>query len=127
MMMYNEIIRDCFFFPRHVGVIDLSLPVSVVVKNNLKNKDNIELYMHCSQDGTMQSVCFKSNGNPYVIAGLEWLCRELEGKNINSLPQINYQLMIKELAIPTVQYPVALRIEKAYKEILLLMQKKLER
>lgn len=123
-MMYNEIIKDCFFSPQHVGVIDLNDEGAVVVKNSQKGQGTIEFYMQCGRDKLIQRVCFKSNGNPYLIAGLEWLCRRLEGRITDDVPQIDYQLLIKELNIPVAQSPLALRIAAVYKEILVLMKNK---
>lgn len=122
-MMYNKTVRDCFFAPKHAGVIDLNNHSAVVVKNNQKGQGVIELYMLCNPDGTIVRACFKTNGNPYVIASLEWLCRQLEGKTINAAPQIDYQLIVNELDVPVAQYPIALRIVDVYKEVLLLMKK----
>ncbi|KTD41507.1 iron-sulfur cluster assembly scaffold protein [Legionella parisiensis] len=122
-MMYNRIVQDCFFSPRHVGVINLNDQFAVVVKNNQKGQGAIELYMQCNSEGTIVRSCFKTNGNPYVIASLEWLCRQLERQPIGAVPKIDYQLVIKELDIPVAQYPIALRIIDVYKEALLLMKK----
>jgi nitrogen fixation NifU-like protein len=122
--MYNKIVHDCFFSPRHVGVVDLNDRFTVVFKNSQKGHGQIELYLQCNSNGRIERACFKSNGSPYVIASLEWLCRQLEGKTIDNAPEIDYQLIIKELNIPVVQYPVAIRVSDAYKEVLFLMMKK---
>ncbi|KTC79370.1 iron-sulfur cluster assembly scaffold protein [Legionella cherrii] len=123
-MIYNKIVQDCFFSPRHVGVIDLSERFTVVVKNNQKGQGLIELYMQCNSDGTIVRACFRTNGNPYIIASLEWLCRQLEGHTTHTVPQIDYQLIVKELDIPVAQYPIALRIMDVFKEALLLIKDK---
>ena len=123
-MMYNKTVQDCFFSPRHVGIVDLNQNFAVVYKNNQKDQGLIEFYLQCDQDAVIERACFKCNGNPYVIAALEWLCRLLEGKAINSLQPIDYQVMIKELDIPVNQYPIALRIIDVYQESLKLMKKK---
>ncbi|HHT0593101.1 TPA: iron-sulfur cluster assembly scaffold protein [Legionella anisa] len=122
-MMYNRIVQDCFFSPRHIGDIDLNDHFAVVVKNSQKGQGTIELYVQCDSEGTIVRACFKTNGNPYVIASLEWLCRQLEGQTMDAVPQIDYQLIVKELDIPVAQYPIALRIIDVYKEALLLMKK----
>lgn len=120
---YNKIVHDCFFAPQHVGILDLKNCFTVVFKNTQQNQGKIEFYMQCNNDRTIMRACFKTNGNPYVIASLEWLCRQLEGKNINSLPPIDYLRIINELDIPVEYYPVALRVIDAYKEALFLMRK----
>ncbi|KTD59838.1 putative iron-sulpher cluster proteins NifU [Legionella sainthelensi] len=123
-MMYNKIVQDYFFLPKHVGVIDLNHALTVMVKNSQKNQGIIELYLQCDSEGKILRACFKTNGNPYVIAGLEWLCRQLEGKAIDNVPQIDHLLIIKNLDIPIAQYPIALRILDIYKEVMLLIKNK---
>ncbi|MCW8397638.1 iron-sulfur cluster assembly scaffold protein [Legionella sp. PATHC038] len=123
-MIYNKIVQDCFFSPRHVGLIDLSERFTVVVKNNQKGQGLIELYIQSNSDGTIVRACFRTNGNPYIIASLEWLCRQLEGQTTDTVPQIDYQLIVKELDIPVAQYPIALRIMDVFKEALLLIKDK---
>lgn len=120
-MMYNKTVQDYFFSPQHVGVIDLGQEFTVVFANTQKDQGTIEFYMQCTQDRIIQRVCFKTNGNPYLIAGLEWLCRLVEGRSLDEAPQIDYQLLINDLNIPVTQYPLALRVVGAYKEALNLM------
>ena len=124
-MMYNNTVCECFFSPRHVGVIDLNKDFTIVYLNNQKGQGNIEFYIQCGQDRVMQRICFKTNGNPYLIAGLEWLSRQLEGHSIDKAPAIDSQQLIKELDIPTPQYHLALRIVNIFKESLTLMNSKL--
>ncbi|MFJ1267399.1 iron-sulfur cluster assembly scaffold protein [Legionella lytica] len=123
-MMYNKTVLDYFFSPAHVGIIDLN-DHTVVVTNNQKMQGTIELYMQCGRNRVIQRICFKTNGNPYLIAGLEWVCRQIEGKLIDELPPIDYQLLVKELDIPVAQYPLGLRIFSVFKETLILMNNKL--
>ena len=124
-MMYNKTVQDYFFSPQHVGLIDLSSDLTVVFANTQKDQGTIEFYMQCTQDGIIQRVCFKTNGNPYLIAGLEWLCRQVEGLPLDKAPQIDYQELINDLNIPVSQYPLALRIVGIYKETLSLMNKRM--
>lgn len=124
-MMYNKIVLDYFFSPQHVGVIDLTHPLAVIFESKQKNQGGIEFYMQCSQDKVIECVCFKTNGNPYLIASLEWLCREIDGRLIDQLPPIDYQLLVNALCIPVHQYPLALRVINVFKETLTLMNNKL--
>ncbi len=125
-MMYNKIVQECFFSPSHVGVLDLMAPLSVHYSCN-KMGVLIDLYSQCTAKKEIMKACFKTNGNPFVIAGLEWICRQIEGENLDALPILNYQVLVEQLDIPNSQYPVALHIETVYKEVLLLMKKKFER
>lgn len=125
-MMYNKLVQDCFFQPRHVGVLDVTDPLVAHYSYKMMHQKPIiliELYMQCSRVGLINKACFKANGNPYVLAALEWLCQKIEGTNITNSPSINYQMLINVLEIPNSQYPVALVIEDVYKEALALMKK----
>jgi nitrogen fixation NifU-like protein len=108
-----------------VGIIDLNHELAVVFKSKLKDQGLIELYMQCGQDKIIQRACFKTNGNPYLIAGLEWVCRQLEGCDIAQVVPVDYEVLVKELGIPVPQYPLAIRIVGALKEILILMKQRL--
>lgn len=121
--MYNKTVQNYFFSPDHVGVIDLNQNLAVMVKNNQKGQGDIEFYMRCDAQKVIQTVRFKTNGNPYLIAGLEWLCRQIEKQNMDHLSLIDYQRLIKELDIPITQYPLAVRIIDVLKKTLVLMGK----
>lgn len=124
-MMYNKMVQSCFFSPKHVGVLDVNDRLVVGVTNHQVGQGAIEFFMQCQRDMSISRVCFKTNGNPYLVAGLEWLSRQLEGQSIETIPQIDYQVLIKELDIPVTQYPLALRILVVFKEIVILMKSKL--
>lgn len=115
MMMYNKTIKDYFFSPAHVGTVNVQDNHSVVVRNEAKGQGDIELSVRFAADGVIEQVCFRSNGNPYLIASLEWLCRQLQGKPIHRLPQVTYQSLLAALGIPKMHYPVAIRVEELYK------------
>lgn len=127
-MMYNNIVEDCFFTPHHVDVLDVSKPFVVCLHREQGNRMNVvDLYLRCSSDQVVTRACFKSNGNPFAIAALEWLCRRTEGKDIANLLDCNHQMLIQTLDIPTRQYPIAVYLEGIYKDALNLMIKKFER
>ena len=127
-MMYNKIVEDCFFSPIHVGMLDLTKDHTSHVGIGKKGKGTvIDFYLQCNANGLIERACFKAIGNPYTIAALEWLCRQLEGAQLMELPVINYQTMIKILAIPRHQYPAAVQVEDVFKEVVSLMKKKFER
>lgn len=126
-MMYNKIVQECFFSPVHVGIIALDAPLSVHCRSPETGKGVlIDFYLQCTADKIVHKACFKAIGNPYVIASLEWLCRQIEGKNLDQLPPINYQMLVNELEIINTQYPVAIQVESVYKEALVLMRNKFE-
>lgn len=127
-MMYNKNVQDCFFHPSHVGVLDLITPLSAHYRSSLAGQGVlIDLYIQCTKDKNVNRACFKANGNPYVIAALEWVCRQIEGENLERLPPINYQILVEKLEIPNTQYPFAIQIEEVYKKVLGLLIEKFER
>lgn len=118
-MMYNKNIEDCFFSPNHSDVIDLDQPYSSHYRSAQSGKNVvIDLYMLCSVDKAVLKACFKAVGNPYLIAGLEWLCRRIEGLNLTQLLPSYYEQIITDLEIPAHQYPIAVLIDTTYKELL---------
>lgn len=127
-MMYNKTVQAYFFEPKHIGILDLTQPYTVHSRMENKAQNTLfDLYLHCSDDGTIKELIFKAVGSPYLIAALELLCRRLEGANVHELPVFHYQLLVSELEIPQSQYPIAVQVESACKETVQLMQHKLAR
>ena len=114
---------DCFFSPRHAGSIDLNNPRTAFFKSNQKGQGQIEFYMQYDSSDRIERACFKTNGNPYLIASLEWLCRQLERKTFADVPEIDYQVIINELEIPVAQYPTALSVVAIYQDVMSLINK----
>lgn len=123
-MRYNRIVEEYFFNPEHVGILDLSVPRTVCVSSAdfSSNRTVIKLYMHCDKQHIVVAMRFKTNGNPYTIALLEWLCRETIGNNISQL-DYSYEQLVARFEIPFTQAPTALQVYDVYKEILNLIKK----
>jgi nitrogen fixation protein NifU and related proteins len=120
-MMYNKIVHDFFFFPLHIGTLDCLLPRTVYFRSEQLSQNIItDLYMQCDEDHTIRSMCYKTNGNPFMIASLEWLCRQAIGKLCDGL-YLNSEELIKILEIPANQTFLILYIKDVYAEILILM------
>lgn len=85
----------------------------------------MDLYLQCTKK-SIGKACFKARGNPYVIAALEYLCRDVEGKDLESLSLVTHQMLINTLEIPIVYTPIAVQVEALAKEALRDMKKKLE-
>jgi nitrogen fixation NifU-like protein len=123
--MYNDNVQDCFFNPVHVGELDLRSPDVVSLhREQLGKQNSVSLFVKCSASGEILKASFKCNGNPYMIAALEWICRQSEGKQLKSISEFDHDKLIKYLEIPNNHYPVAIYIEAICKEILNLMMKK---
>lgn len=118
-MRYNKKVADCFFSPRHVGVVDLNCPFTAHVRRQQMNPSVLlDLYLECSEEKWVKKARFKARGNPFLIAALEWLCRELEGKELTDSPIWTHEILVAQLGIPVSDYPLAIQVEEAYKEIL---------
>ena len=122
--MYNKVVEDCFFAPRHVGVLDETIPFVVHYRSAQQNDTAvIDFYIQCNEHKKIIKAFFKTNGNPYLIAAMEWLCRSIEEKSLDEVSAFNYQVLIRELEIPLNQYPIALQVEGVLKQGLALMNK----
>lgn len=127
-MMYNKLVQECFFQARHVGVIGNLVPNMVSYRAEYSNASLvIELYLQCSDEGRVTHMCFKTNGNPYMIAALEHLCRQSVGAKLTTLAPLNSSEVIRLLEIPTHQTPLVLQVADVYKEVLVLMKNQLKR
>lgn len=126
MIIYNEIVRDCFFMPRHVGTLDVLQPFTVHSRSNLSDLDKIiiDLYLQCTEQTFIKKACFKAKGPPFLIASMEYWCRLVENKTLGELNEIKYQSLVKELDLPLEQYPIALKVEGLGKAVLMLMKNK---
>ncbi|KTD78428.1 iron-sulfur cluster assembly scaffold protein [Legionella waltersii] len=125
-MMYNDIVQDCFFNPLHVGTLDLKNPFVVGLQREQLGQQNcVSFFVQCSAKGVILQASFKCNGNPYMIAALEWICRQSEGKQLDGISKFSHDELIKLFEIPTKYYPAAIYIEGICKEIQNLMMKKL--
>lgn len=125
MMMYNKTVEDCFFQPRHIGVLDLKDPWTECVRSS-QGLAQIKLFMQSTPKGIINALCFKATGHPYLIAGLEWCARLILGQSVYTVEVVEYPALVKELAIPMEYYPLALQVVQVYKEMLCIMRKKIE-
>jgi len=117
-MNYNKLVERCFFQPEHVGVLDSSQAgVCHSRTGDASRGDYFDLYLCCEKSGLILKACFKAYGCPYLIAGLEWICGQLEGSSISEHPRIDYKALVQLLDMPRRYYPVALLVEKAYCDV----------
>ena len=117
-MMYNEVVESCFFAPQHVGILDLSQPLTAHFRGGEVGRGDVfDVYLLSNKQGLIIKARFKAYGNPYLIAAAEWLCRQLEGSFVYEHPRFKYTELVQELAIPKTRYPVALQIEDGYREL----------
>lgn len=124
-MMYNKLVLDYFFNPKHVGILDKH-QADIVHCSIVQAKQNtrMDLFWRIDKKGLIQRSCYKAVGSPYSIAALEWLCRQVEGKFLSDLPQLDYQALIEQLEIPKLQYPAAVQVEALFRDMVLLSKER---
>lgn len=123
-MMYNNTVIECFFNTRHVGKLDEALPYTVCYQQTQKGQGMLVLSLQCDKNGLIEKILYKTNGNPYLIAALEWSCRQLKGTPLESITKINYSLLLDTLTIPTRHYPLAVQVVEGLQRIYHLMKEK---
>jgi nitrogen fixation NifU-like protein len=111
-MIYNELILDYFFHPYHVGILNGNNVIQAQIKD-------MNLYIELDINNKIIKACFKSRANPFKIAGLEWLCRELEGDLITNHPRIDYKQIARVLDIPALKYADAIALEGIYQRLVM--------
>lgn len=127
MITYNKLVESCFFQAQHVGTLDCSRADTVCVSvEEQRNGIRLDLYLSCQTDGLIDKACFRACGNPYVIAGAEYLCRRLQGTSAKEHPCLDYHELVRQLGIPRVQYPLAVLIERAYHQAIQHIQDRLK-
>ncbi len=118
---YNAKIAELFFNTSHAGVLNCQQPLTVCYYCNTQHHNTyLELYLRCNLNKQIIQTKFKTFGNPYLIAGLEWLCQNLENTSINRHPWITAAIISDTLQIPKIEYTIALFIETSYNKIILL-------
>lgn len=81
--------------------------------------------MRCNVQQEVESMQFKTNGNPYQIALLELLCRSSIGKKINQL-NTDLKLFVDQLSAPFQVLPGLYTVQNTYLELIQLMNKQWE-
>ena len=123
-MNYNKLTTSLFFDLQHVGELDCALPMTVCSRISVAKNQCSELYLACDQNGWITQAYFKALGEPYLIAGLEWLCRNIVHTSIETHPNIDHAMIVDALSIPEAQYAVALLVETNYRQAIQLLTQK---
>lgn len=117
-MMYNDLVQDLFFQASHVGALLADDPWVAHYRSGTNGGAVVlDIYLCISPELNIKKACFQACGNPFLIAGMEWICRSLEGAPMAQVPSITYKQLIEILDLPLSQYPIALQLEKLYQEI----------
>lgn len=125
-MSYNTLVENLFFHPQHNGVLDVSQPFTLCTHQGVDNTAVFDLYLACNPQGKIERARFKAVGNPYLLASLEWICRETQDSWLKNHLLFDHKLLIKKLEIPRNRYAAALLAEKGYYEAIAKMNQLLE-
>ncbi len=126
-MMYNKVLEDCFFSLNHGGCTLDEQKNTVCYQSQLPGPSgSIEISIQCDEGGLISRACFRAQGNPYLLAALEWVCRQIEGEPLSLHPRLDYQQLVDILEMPTTQYPVAIRVENVYRDVISRMQQQMK-
>jgi nitrogen fixation NifU-like protein len=125
MMNYNEIVEGLFFHTDHQGVITCDEPRTVGFSIPGAGKlAGCQLYLQCNEKGLIKKARFKAYGNPYLISGLEWICRQLQGTVLENSSYWTAQFFIELLDIPKYKQSAAFLLEDISTKTVNLMQEK---
>lgn len=113
-MSYNPLVEELFFHPKHNGVLDVNQPLTISVRQGITGSAMLDLYLACNQQGKIERACFKAIGSPFLLASLEWICRESQGSMLKHHLLLDHKQLIKKLEIPKNRYASALFAEKGY-------------
>ncbi|MCE3046114.1 iron-sulfur cluster assembly scaffold protein [Legionella sp. 16cNR16C] len=125
MIIYNELVERCFFKPCHAGILDCSEPYTVHVRAGYPGRSgHFDLYLQCDS-GLIKKARFKAFGNPYLIAGLELLCEQVENSSLDGHPHFEHRELARRLDLPKNQQQLVFLIETGYLSAINHMKEKL--
>lgn len=116
MIIDNENIRALFFDLKHIGELDISQPLCTRERIVMGKTKQMDLYLACDRRGIITEAHFKAMGDPYLLVGLEWLCRRIEHSLLASHPFLDYEVILQNLEIPRLRYPAILLIDTHYQQ-----------
>lgn len=120
---YNEFVTAHFFNTKMAGTLDCNQPLTVNYRaGNVARGQFFDLYLQCDKPGFITTARFQANGSPYLIAGLEYLCRKLEGYKISAPLPYTPQELAQRLDLPKKQQSVVLLIDEGCQYALKLLK-----
>ena len=118
-MMYNLLVEQLFFDLRHAGDLPGIEGNRQVFETGTPGQASlIRLTLIADDHGRIRRAGFKAYGNPYLLAAMEYLCRQIEGRQLHDCPSLTWQDLIKLLDIPVTQQAVALLVAGIYQQML---------
>lgn len=113
-MNYNELVLQLFFNPEHAGINEQNQDYRVSRYIDASQTQQIEFYVVLPATGTFCSVRYKVKGNPYMIAGAEWMAQMVEKKQNDAiLKDMTPQYWLDLFAIPKLDRQIAVSLSQA--------------
>jgi len=122
-MNYKELVLQLFFNPEHACIFEHNQDYRVNQYIDASKTQQIEFYVAFQETGAPCSVRYKVRGNPYMIAGAEWMAQMVEKKqNSAILKDMTPQYWLDLFAIPKLDRQVAVSLSHAAKVLYQLTQ-----
>lgn len=113
-MIYNDLVEQLFFDLDHAGLDDwVKADIHLTVSNTTKSQI-IEFHLVMQSHGDIEAVRYLVKGNPFTMAGAEWIARSLEKqRNGTILNTMNPFFWSELLAIPKLDKQTAIFLSQA--------------
>lgn len=112
MINYNELTKKLFFAPEHAGKLDA--PASKTIISRFEAPGAKVSLTLLAEEGLILQARFQAMGEPFLIAGLEWICQNIQHSSLNIHPKTLHSDLISALEIPKTRYSVAFLVESCY-------------
>jgi len=114
---YSNSVVQLFEEPNYVGILDVSDSDTYVVKVQESCYGAFLILSILLDNEIIKKILFKTRGCPYLIAGADWFCSDLEGKSYKNLKNWSAALLIDKLEVPTEKIGRILIIEDAARKL----------
>lgn len=113
-MSYNNLVLSLFFNPEHAGILEKKQRGKIGRFVDASQNQRIDFYVDYQSSGSMCSICYLVKGNPYIIAGAEWMAQAVEKTgNGTILTDMTPQYWLDLFAIPKLEKRIAVSLSQA--------------
>jgi NifU-like protein involved in Fe-S cluster formation len=115
-MDYSTEVRQRFAAPTRVGEISGESTDTVESVEGSAEDPSLAVWVRFQiqiRSGTIRQARFRAFGCPHMLAAADRVAAELEGRPVDALKAIDWQLLAQELELPREKFGKLLRIEDA--------------
>lgn len=113
--MHNELTLKYFFDRQHAGAIEKSDGRYTAEYGTVDQGDVIQIEV-LMEDNVIQQARFQCYGSVVSIAACEFVCRWLEGKNLEQVTTLQPWVILKGLGLTSLHNHVAWRLIECIKQ-----------